>query len=196
MTKKKASLVEDPDPAVHAVAAETDRIVTTFEASTPPAMTKAEYDAAVAALDAERAALEAAYTTSQFYPHWAYHATEPPQIVHSDAEALALGAGWSATPIDAADVGAPVVTALEPTTVAVGQPSFTLHVIGGGFSGDAVIVFNGYDEPTTVVSATEVTTGVNMDVWLGPSLPLPVRVRNGDGTESNALDFTFTAAAP
>jgi hypothetical protein len=40
-----------------------------------------------------------------------------------------------------------------------------------------------------------VTTGVNMAVWLGPDV-LPVLVRNGDGTESNALTFTFTEAAP
>jgi hypothetical protein len=57
-----------------------------------------------------------------------------------------------------------------------------------------VIVFNGFDEPTTVVSPTEVTTGVNMAVWTGPSLPLPVGVRNGDGQVSDSLFFTFTEA--
>jgi hypothetical protein len=44
------------------------------------------------------------------------------------------------------------------------------------------------------VSTTEVTTGVNMAVWTGPSLPLPVLVRNGD-VESNARTFTFTPEA-
>jgi hypothetical protein len=89
-----------------------------------------------------------------------------------------------------------VVTALDPATVAIGAPSFTLHVHGSGFAAGSVIVFNGYDEPTTVVSATEVTTGVNMAVWTAPSLPLPVTVRNGDGQESAPLPFTFTAAGP
>jgi hypothetical protein len=35
-----------------------------------------------------------------------------------------------------------------------------------------------------------------MDVWNGPSAPLPVLVRNADGEDSNAMDFTFTAAEP
>jgi hypothetical protein len=89
---------------------------------------------------------------------------------------------------------APVLTAVEPNTAVIGEPSFTLSVKGTGFSEGSVIVFNGYDEPTTVVSPTEVTTGVNMDVWQGASLPLPVTVRNLDGQVSNELTFTFTVA--
>jgi hypothetical protein len=158
--------------------------------ATDPAMTEAEYLAALADLDAQRAALTAEYVTSQTYPRWAYHATEPPQMIHSDAEALALGDGWSATPLAAP----PVVTALEPDTAAIGAPSFTLHVLGTGFAPGAVIVFAGHDEPTTVVSPTDVTTGVNMAVWLGPDA-VPVLVRNPDGAMSEPLDFTFTDAA-
>ena len=56
----------------------------------------------------------------------------------------------------------PVVTALEPDTAVLGTPSFTIHVHGTGFTAASVIVWNGSDELTTVVSATEVTTGVNM----------------------------------
>ena len=96
--------------------------------------------------------------------------------------------------LTAIEAPAPTVTALTPNTVAIGQPSFTLHVIGTGFVPGAVIVFNGYDEPTTRVSATEVTTGVNMDVWTAPSAPLPVLVRNPNGQASAPLTFTFTAA--
>ncbi len=159
----------------------------------PPAMTEAEYQAQLMALDAERAALTLAYTTSQTYPRWAYHATEPERLVASDAEALALGPGWSPTPVAPPP---PVVTALVPDTAVIGSPSFTLHVHGTGFAPDAVIVFNGYDEPTTIVSPTEVTTGVNMAVWTAPSAPLPVAVRNPDGVVSNDVPFTFTEAAP
>lgn len=159
--------------------------------ATDPPMTEAEYQASLAALDAERAALEQAFITSQTYPRVAYHASEPDQIVHSDAEALALGAGWSAVPVTVP----PVVTALEPDTAAIGDPSFTLHVLGTGFDAQSVIVFAGQDEPTTLVSPTEVTTGVNMAVWLGPDA-LPVLVRNGDGTASDARTFTFTEATP
>ncbi len=114
-------------------------------------------------------------------------------VAAADAEALALGPGWSPTPVAPPP---PVVTALVPDTAVIGSPSFTLHVHGTGFAPDAVIVFNGYDEPTTIVSPTEVTTGVNMAVWTAPSAPLPVAVRNPDGVVSNDVPFTFTEAAP
>jgi hypothetical protein len=76
---------------------------------------------------------------------------------------------------------------------APGAPSFTLHVQGAGFTPDSVIVFAGHDEPTTLVSPTEVTTGVDMSLWLGADA-VPVTVRNGDGAPSAPLTFTFTAA--
>lgn len=157
-------------------------------AFTPP-MTAAEYQAELARLDAERAAITEHYITSQTFPCWAYHATEPAQIVASYEAAVALGPGWSATPVPPP---LPTVTALTPATVAIGAPSFTLHVHGTDFAPGAVIVFAGHDEPTTIVSPTEVTTGVDMSVWHGPDA-VPVAVRVG-AVVSNALDFTFTEA--
>jgi hypothetical protein len=156
-----------------------------------PPMTDAEYQAQLMALDAERAALELEYVTSQTYPRWAYHATEPAHLVHSDAEAIALGAGWSPMPVPPP---APVVTALEPDTVVLGSPSFTIRVLGTGFALDAVIVWNGSDEVTTYESATELTTGVNMATAM-VAIAVSVAVRNGDGTLSNEVMFTFTEAA-
>jgi hypothetical protein len=88
---------------------------------------------------------------------------------------------------------APALTALAPDSVVLGAPSFTLHVQGAGFTPDSVIVFAGHDEPTTLVSPTEVTTGVDMSLWLGADA-VPVTVRNGDGAPSAPLTFTFTAA--
>ena len=90
---------------------------------------------------------------------------------------------------------APTVSALVPNTATIGDPSFTLKVQGTGFGPGSVIIFNGNDEPTTFVSPTEVTTGVNMAVWTAPSAPLPVLVRHADGRESGSLPFTFEAAA-
>ena len=157
-------------------------------------MTTTEYSEAQAQLDLARRALDVQYVTSQTYPRGAYHATEPPRLVNSAEEALALGEGWSATPVGD-DPVAPVLTALEPATAEIGVPSFTLSVRGTGFLAESVIVFNGFDEPTTVVSSTEVTTGVNMAVWTAPSLPLPVTVRTGV-LVSNALTFTFLPMPP
>lgn len=85
---------------------------------------------------------------------------------------------------------APIVTSLEPATAVIGDPSFDIHVIGTGFTPDSVIVFNGFDEPTTFVSDTELTTGVNMPLWQAPAV-VPVSVRNGN-LVSEALNFEFT----
>jgi len=82
------------------------------------------------------------------------------------------------------------VTSLSPDTAIIGDPSFDIHVMGTGFKSNSVIVFNGFEEPTTVVSATELTTGVNMPLWLAPAV-VPVGVGT-DGVLSNLMDFTFT----
>jgi len=121
-------------------------------------------------------------------PHDGITSTEPPPGARSMREA-----GWSNDPVDAATTAPPpTVTALEPPIAVIGDPSFTVHVRGTGFVDGAVIVFGGQDEPTTFVSATEVTTGVNMSLWLGADPAVPVAVRNPDGAISNALPFAFT----
>src|SRR5678816_2221276 len=56
----------------------------------------------------------------------------------------------------------PTTTALVPSSAKLGDPSFTLHVQGTGFVPGSVILWNGSPEPTTFVSATELTTLVNM----------------------------------
>ena len=87
----------------------------------------------------------------------------------------------------------PTVTSLVPAAVVLGSPSFDVHVKGTGFTADSIIVFNGFDEPTTFVSATDVSTGVNMPLWLAPAT-VPIGVRNLDGSVSNMMTFSFTEA--
>ena len=115
-----------------------------------------------------------------------------PEVAQTYRDQLQANEDWYANQPGTAP--APVLTSLVPPTVALGAPSFTIHVHGIGFAPGAVIVWNGYDEPTTVVSSTEVTTGVNMAVWAAPAT-VPVLVRNPDGRLSNALSFTFTQPA-
>ena len=86
----------------------------------------------------------------------------------------------------------PVLSSLSPATAVIGDPSFDLHVLGSGFSSESIIVFNGIDEPTTYVSDTELTTGVNMPIWVDPQTAT-VAVRNSDGLVSESLSFEFTA---
>jgi hypothetical protein len=85
----------------------------------------------------------------------------------------------------------PVVTSLVPNTAEVGDPDFTLHVHGTGFKAGDKIIFAGQPEPTTVVSATELTTGVMMSLWVGPD-SIPVFVESADGIVSDPMSFTFT----
>jgi hypothetical protein len=88
----------------------------------------------------------------------------------------------------------PVITTLAPNLAEVGDPSFTLSVFGTGFRQNSVIIFNGVEEPTTFVSVTELSTGVNMDMWLVPAV-CPVVVRT-DSVESDPVMFEFTDVIP
>lgn len=87
----------------------------------------------------------------------------------------------------------PTVTSLVPNSAELGSPSFVLHVHGTGFKSNSIIVFAGQEEPTTFVSDKEVTTGVNMDTWLGPDV-LEVYVQT-DGVNSAPMMFTFVSPA-
>jgi hypothetical protein len=84
----------------------------------------------------------------------------------------------------------PVVSALNPSNVVLGSPVFDLHVMGSNFTPESVIVFNGFDEPTTFVSASELTTGVNMPLWQAPAV-VPVMVRSAEEVLSNSMNFEF-----
>lgn len=97
--------------------------------------------------------------------------------------------GDTATP----RLGPAVLTALAPAQATIGDPSFTLSVQGTNFDDGAVIVWNGSDEVTTFVSATEVTTDVDMST-AQTAAPMPVQVRNLDATLSNTLEFQILAA--
>jgi hypothetical protein len=87
-----------------------------------------------------------------------------------------------------------VLTSLVPSTAALGAPDFTLHVHGTGCQPSDQILWNGAPEPTTFVSATELTTLVNM-ATAQAAIPVPVAVRNAVGEVSNSLTFTLTATA-
>jgi len=83
------------------------------------------------------------------------------------------------------------LTSLSPNTAVSGSADVVMSCIGVGFTPDTVIKFGDYDEPTTFVSPTEVTTGVKPSLFAPAAVP--VLVRNGD-VSSEPLDFTFTAA--
>jgi hypothetical protein len=88
----------------------------------------------------------------------------------------------------------PVVTSLSPNNAVIGSPAFDIHVIGSGFDEYSRILFNGLEEPTTMVSDTELTTGINMPLWTAPAV-VPVSVRNSNGIVSQSQNFEFTQPA-
>ncbi len=88
----------------------------------------------------------------------------------------------------------PVVTSLTPSSAIIGSASFTLHVRGTGFKAGSIIVFAGIEEPTTHVSDTELTTGVDMSLWVGPDA-VPVLVKSPEGVLSTPSNFVFMPAS-
>lgn len=86
---------------------------------------------------------------------------------------------------------APAITSLSPNTIPIGGPDIQMIVNGSGFNEISKIVFNGYDEPTTMLSPTQVRTIVTPSLFAVAAV-LPVQVRNGSA-KSNSLNFTFTA---
>jgi len=87
----------------------------------------------------------------------------------------------------------PVLNSLQPSTAVLGTPSFTLRVLGDNFDPASQIIWNGSAEPTTFVSKSELTTGVNMDTAIH-AVPIPITVTSGFGVVSNELIFNFLPA--
>jgi len=87
----------------------------------------------------------------------------------------------------------PTLVSLSPNTAVSGDPDFTLSCIGTDFAGGTVIVFGQNDEPTTLVSDTEVTTVVKPSLFT-PAV-VPVRIRDG-GYNTDPVDFIFTEPEP
>lgn len=86
----------------------------------------------------------------------------------------------------------PAIISLTPNTAPANDPTDIVMVVEGtNFTPNSVIVFNGYDEPTTFISDTQVSTGVKPSLF-EVEAECPVEVRGGGGV-SNSLPFTFTA---
>jgi type IV pilus biogenesis protein CpaD/CtpE len=75
--------------------------------------------------------------------------------------ALGLGCGYSAKSTTPAVAGTmPTVSALAPSSVTAGSPSFVLTVNGTNFNGNAAINLNGTAQMTSHVSANQLTATV------------------------------------
>jgi hypothetical protein len=94
-------------------------------------------------------------------------------------------------PVPPEPAAAPVLTGLSPDTAVSGDAAdIVMSCVGTGFTPESIIVFNGFAEPTTFVSDTEVTTGVKPSLFVVPAV-CPVAVHTGTQVTA-AIDFTFT----
>lgn len=85
----------------------------------------------------------------------------------------------------------PILSSLIPNFRVYHMPAFTLTVKGSDFSSDSVIVFNGVQEQTTLVSSTEMTCQIDTNEIATAPASLPVLVRDtASGRESDTLFFT------
>ena len=74
----------------------------------------------------------------------------------------------------------------------IGEPLLTMEVRGTDFIEESVIVFNGGEEPTTFVSSTVITTGVNPETAsIAGTYPVLVRTFSH---ETEPMFFSFTEA--
>jgi hypothetical protein len=89
---------------------------------------------------------------------------------------------------------APVIGGLSPGTVAAGSPAFTLTVTGSGFVSASVVLWNGSDRPTTVVSSTRLQAAISAsDVALPGPASVTVFTPAPGGGASLARTFTVTS---
>jgi hypothetical protein len=84
----------------------------------------------------------------------------------------------------------PTLSALDPNTAVIGDADLVMTVTGADFNPTSIITFNGGNEPTTYVSATELSTTIK-PATATTAGAYPVTVKTST-LESDPLDFTFT----
>jgi hypothetical protein len=119
-----------------------------------------------------------------------YHLDETQVLTIAGPCKVNVGGGGEPT---IGQVDPPTVDGLNPDTAACGDPDLQLIVDGTGFNNASIITFNGLDEPTALLSDTQVRTNVKPSLFQ-VAATCPVGVRTG-GMRSNTIDFTFTDPA-
>jgi hypothetical protein len=91
----------------------------------------------------------------------------------------------------------PTLTSLNPSTVIVGGPSFTLTVIGTNFVTGALVRVNGVDRATQFVSSTELrATILAQDIAETGAIAITVRNPEPTNGTSNALNLSIVNPVP
>jgi hypothetical protein len=110
----------------------------------------------------------------------------PPTVAVSAASTASPSSSGTAS---VTIVPLPTITSLSPSPIPAGN--FTLTVTGSGFTAGSVVVFDGTNLPTTVVSSTMVTATGSA---LAAKSAVPVMVRCTDNEVSNTAHVDVIAA--
>jgi len=89
----------------------------------------------------------------------------------------------------------PTLSSLSPATATAGGAAFTLTVNGSDFLAGAAIAWNGSTRPTTVVSATQLTSSITV-ADIATAGTAQVDVVQGSLRSTNQLNFTVNATLP
>ncbi len=89
----------------------------------------------------------------------------------------------------------PTITSLSPNTVQAGGAAFTLTVNGTNFLAGALVFLNSSQLNTIVMSPTQVTAQVSLDLIAQPG-SAQITVANMGGAQSIAATLSITAAPP
>jgi hypothetical protein len=91
----------------------------------------------------------------------------------------------------------PVITSLNPGTVVVGGPAFTLTIIGTNFVNGSIARVNGVDRVTQIISPTEArATILAQDIVETGSISITVRNPDPNTGVSNPLDLAIVNPVP
>lgn len=102
-------------------------------------------------------------------------------------------ATWAATALGLL----PVITSLEPFTVALGAPALTLTVIGSGFTSGTLALWDGAELPTTFEDEGRLTVQVAAErLSSAASAQITTRSAGSAGFVSNGAPFVVQAQPP
>jgi hypothetical protein len=91
----------------------------------------------------------------------------------------------------------PSVASLNPTSAVVGDPGFTLTVVGTNFVSGSVVRWNGLDRATTFVSGTQLTAAITAaDIATVETASVTVYNPAPGGGTSNVVNFAVQARNP
>jgi hypothetical protein len=113
---------------------------------------------------------------------------EVSRILTGAADIVEKDEGWLYDEANPQPVS-PTLSALAPNTAVVGSAALTLVATGTDFTSNSRIIFDGNEETTSFVSATEINCQIDPAGAVAGAVPVLVRTST---LESAPLDFTFT----